>query len=123
MAYPVWPGSLPEPIIGDYQVNGELPVTRTPMESGRPRVHRTTNTIMRQVSYSIALTETQSDTFWDFFEDEGNTGADFFEMNIDTGRGMATHLCRFTSYPSTRKITGNKYMISGTIETDQQVAA
>lgn len=121
MPIPSWPTELPEPIISDYQVGGELPVVRTQMESGRPRVHRVTQTILRPVGFSIALNVEQSAIFWDFFNNDANAGADWFYMPIDTANAIEPHLCRFASYPSMRKIKADAYMISMQIETDEQV--
>jgi hypothetical protein len=112
---------LPEPIITDYSVEGSLPVVRTAMESGRARVHRVTDTIARNSGFSIALTVAQSAIFWNFFNDEANAGADWFYMPIDTANSVDVHLCRFTGYPSMKKIKADCYMVTVQIETDEQV--
>ncbi len=121
MPIPSWPVDLPEPIITDYAVDGSLPVVRTPMESGRPRVHRVTNTILRNASFSLVLTGVQSAIFWEFFNDEANAGADWFYMSIDTANSIDAHLCRFVGYPSMKKIKADLYMVSVQLETDEQV--
>ncbi len=121
MPIPTWPAELPEPIITDFGVEGSLPVVRTPMESGRGRAHRVTNTIMRNVSFSIVLTVAQAAIFWEFFNDEANAGADWFYMSIDTANSVDSHLCRFISHPSMKKIKADLYMVSVQLETDEQV--
>jgi len=61
-----WPTALPEVRQTDYGVSGELPVVRTQMESNRPRVQRVSKTIMRNISCSFVLNDTQAKTFWNF---------------------------------------------------------
>lgn len=114
-----WPAGLPIPRRDGYQVTGELPVVRTQMESGKARVHRVTGTIMRSISVSLLLNKTQVKIFWDFFNGEGNAGANFVAMPLVVGNAISNHLCRFTNYPSTT-LKGSYFEISFSVETDEQ---
>lgn len=116
-----WPTSLPEVRQQDYGVSGDLPVVRTQMESNRPRVQRVSKTIMRNISCSFVLNDSQAKTFWNFFEVDGNAGADWFYMPVLTGNSIAQHLVRFTSYPQSRIVRAGLYEINFALETDQQV--
>jgi hypothetical protein len=116
-----WPTTLPEVRQQDYGVAAELPVVRTTMESNRPRVQRTNKTIMRNITCSFILNNSQSKTFWNFFEVDGNAGADWFYMPVLTGNNISQHLARFASYPQLRMVRDGLYEINFTLETDQQV--
>lgn len=114
-----WPAALPHPKRDGYQVNGELPIVRTPMESGRARVHRVTSTIMRNISVGVVLDKKQTNLFWNFFNTDANAGADFIYVPVITGNAIKNHLCRFTSYPSVT-VNGLCFEISFSLETDEQ---
>ena len=120
MADPIWPVSLPQPILADYSVSGKANIIRTQMESGRPRVHRISKTVMRQVACSIACNALQAKTFWNFYNVDAGAGSIWFLMPLDTGNVMANHRCLFVDCPSMRKISGTQYMLTFAVETDEQ---
>jgi hypothetical protein len=121
MPTPVWPAALPEMRVMDYGVNGELPIVKTPMESGRSRAHRVSKTIMRKISCSFVLTPAKAAIFWNFFENDANAGADWFYVSLLTGNAIAQHLARFDSHPSMRPIHIEAFEFTFVLETDQQV--
>lgn len=122
MSYASWPAVFGIPQRSDYSVSGSLPVVRTTMENGRPRAHRVAKTIMRAVQVSIVLNSAeQCDNFFRFFEDEGNAGANWFYMPIQTASNVANHLVQFTSYPALLPIRKGRYKVSFTVQTDQQI--
>ncbi|MEJ2445148.1 MAG: hypothetical protein P8Y42_17130 [Exilibacterium sp.] len=114
----MWPQSLPRPLIAEYRVSGELPVIRTPMESGPDRVTRVSSSITRQVSVSLLVSHLQAATFWRFFETTANAGADWFSMPLDTAGGVAYHRVRFTRFPTQEYLNLTHYRIRCVLETD-----
>lgn len=116
-----WPESFGASQLSDFSVSGTLPVKRTEMESGRPRTFRTTKTIMRDAQVSFFFNKVQLGIFWNFFENEGNAGADWFYMPLIVGNTYSQHLVRFKTYPSQSTIKPNKFKITFTVETDQQI--
>ena len=121
MADPIWPVTLPLPIISDYSVSGTANVVRTTMENGRPRFNRVSKTIMRQPSCRIICTAAQAKTFWEFFDGDAGAGSVWFLMPLDTGNTVANHRCVFVGVPTATKIRADGYSFSFTVETDQQI--
>jgi hypothetical protein len=120
MSDPVWPLSLPEPIITDYSASGTANVLRTPMENGRPRFTRVSKAIMRQVQCSIACNAAQAKTFWQFFDGAAGAGSVWFQMPIDTGNVTANHRCVFMGVPNSKKLRNDAYLFTFSVETDEQ---
>jgi len=123
MPDPVWPESLPTPLLQGYKVNDELPLIRTKMESGPDRVTRTSTSFMSNVGFSILLSSAQRKTLRSWFENAANAGADWVSMPVDTGSGIAFHRCRIVAGLSWQPINSKTWRVNFKIETDERIEA
>lgn len=89
---------LPAPM-RPYSFADELPVIRTPFESGPPRVKRFSSDYTTTFSVQVYLTDAQLDAFRTFFDDpaEADRGANYFEMPLITRGNLVDHLVRILS--------------------------
>lgn len=120
MGYPAWPLELPqEPMMDGFDSDGQQPVRRQQMESGLDRVTRVSSTTARSNSISFALDASQLATFWSFYDNAANGGADFVLMPMVTGNSVAMHVCRIASYPKQSRY-GIHWRVSFSLETAHQ---
>ena len=97
MSDPTWPVSLPVPSLEGYSVTDKLPLIRTEMEGGASRVTRISTSYVSNISFSMVLDNEQATSFREFFEYSANAGANWVEIPLNTGQGVATHRARFMS--------------------------
>lgn len=117
MADPVWPGTLPAPLMSGYTGDRELPTIATQMEQGPQRRARYATTYTKRYTVRFVLDYTQSATFLTFFEGDANAGTNWIDMPIDNGLGVATHRCRIVSVQS-NTISDNLIGYNCTVETE-----
>ena len=119
MADPIWPESLPTPLLSGFGVSDDLPLIRTRMESGPDRVTRTSSTFMTNISFKLLLTASQYAEFRQFFETNCNAGADWFSIPLDTAGSVVYHRARFKKSPK-YSIERPFYRLSCQVETDER---
>lgn len=117
---PAWPVSLPAPLIEGYSMNEALPIIRTEMEQGPPRVTRISDVYTTQLTVGVALTASELSTFRTFLDGDANAGADWFDMPIITTNTKQDHRVRILSVNTVRDRT--IYRVTLQIETDEHVA-
>lgn len=121
MADPVWPGTLPHPLLGGFNARRNLPLIRTEMESGPPRASRISDVVVSNINFNLVLDATQCATFETFFEGDANAGADWFLMPVDTGQGVVNHRVRITGY-GLAIISDQLKRLSLSVETEERNA-
>jgi hypothetical protein len=101
-------------------VSDEPNLMRTKMESGPDRVTRIATAYMSKITVSFVMTPQQCIDFRYFYQNGANAGANWFDMPLDTGGGVAQHRVRFVSAP---KISRERphYRVSATLETDERL--
>lgn len=113
-----WPSTLPIPTNMSYSGSDELPVIRTPMEQGPPRVTRVSSVYMSELQVQCILTNAQLAIYRTYFAgSECQAGAGWFDMPIITGASVINHMVRITSSRWMR--SGNVWMLSLGLETDE----
>lgn len=115
-----WPSTLPNPLMSGYSMRDDLPLIRTEMEQGPPRVTRFSANFDTIITATIFITNAQLEIFRDFFENTVNLGADFFDIAANTKGTVVPHRCRIMNTPNYR-LAGNRWTVTLTLETDERV--
>ena len=115
-----WPSTLPNPLMSGYSMRDVVPLIKTEMEQGPPRVTRYSANFDTIISATIFLTNAQLSIFRDFYDTTTNLGADFFNIVSNTKGTPVLHRCRIVSSPNYR-FQNNKWNVSLSLETDERV--
>ena len=112
-----WPVTLP--ILNEgYSLDDELPVIRTEMEQGPPRVTRISTSYMTNLQVQCLLTDAQMTIYRAYFHgSECQAGAGWFDMPIMTGGAVIDHEVRITSSSASRD--GLHWRLSLGLETEE----
>lgn len=119
MADLTWPETLPLPLQAKYSVADAPNLQRTQMEVGPDRVTQVSKSFVSNIAVAWLFTLDQMPTFRGFFDNEINSGADWFSAEMDTGSGIRAHRVRFTTYPTMSR-DGNNYLITAALETEDR---
>ena len=118
-----WP--LNAAVLGNnYGFRDEQPVVRTPMEQGPERKVRISNQYSTMVSIEFLLTATELNTFRTYYiGSECEMGAGWFDMDIITTEGLATHEVRIED-EQVSKVSAepDRWLLRLTIETREHIA-
>ena len=114
-----WPETLPLPLQAKYSVADSPNLVRTEMEAGPDRVSQVSKAFISTIAVSWLFTRDQMPTFRGFFDNEINTGADWFNSEMDTGSGIRMHRVRFVNYPTMSR-DGNNYLVTAAVETEDR---
>ena len=115
-----WPTSLPSPLLSSYGVKGKQSLRRVSMEAGPDRVQRISDVTMRNVSMKMIVTTlAQRTDLMTFYNSDGNGGADWVTIPIDTGLGFVNHRVRFIAVPSITPMGNGNYSVTCPVETDE----
>ncbi len=121
MADPIWPASLPEPLLSGYTGDRELPIISTDMQQGPRRKARYATTYIKRYNCRFVVDRTQAATFLNFFEDAvngANCGTNWVDMPIDNGTGVATYRCRIISVQQNTLSSDELIVFNCTVETE-----
>tara|TARA_R110001583_G_scaffold34551_1_gene115857 strand:- start:11684 stop:12037 length:354 start_codon:yes stop_codon:yes gene_type:complete len=111
-----WP-ALPAPLLTGNGGTNKPNLRRTEMESGPARVARVAAAHLTDLNVSWLFSPAQMTTFMTFFEDDLFSGADWFDIALDSGGGARLHRCRFREgYRFARQ--GLNYSLTAVLETE-----
>jgi hypothetical protein len=97
MADPVWPDTLPAPLVGsDYNYKGVDPFSRTNMDGGIARQRRRFQSTPTNIAATWLFTTAQLATFESFVKNEINAGTSWFVVPLINGQGKNPVRARFT---------------------------
>ena len=115
MAIPQWPSSLPEYVLrDDYQ--GTLPdlTIESEMDQGPTKKRQRFTAGEEPIQVGWRMTESQLDTFRDFYLNDIGAGALSFEITHPRNRN--TIEVRFQGQPTWRSVGHEEYDVSATLE-------
>lgn len=113
-----WPASLPAPIIASYSVGQRVPIIRTDLESGPPRVARASHHYMSVGTFEIVVDATQHADFEQLFQDS-KLGTEWIDdVPLDTAGTYTTHRVRMTDVQRRMIKQPDTYKITVAFETD-----
>lgn len=103
-----WPANLPVPLLQGYELEAGDTTARTDMESGPARVRRRFTAAPDGVSLSLLLTETEMNTFRDFWDGDWAQGAAWVFFPVRDGRtpGIVSKECRPNKGPFKAQLAG-----------------
>ena len=116
-----WPSTLPAPRLSGYVVSPTDQTIRTDMEAGNSKVRRRTAARVDTLDVSWSFTETQFDTFRDWFEDSStgiSSGATWFTVTLATGTGSKASIsARFSGAFVATLNAFNMWTVNAKLET------
>lgn len=114
---PVWPiERLPLPTVEGYSVTPGEALTRTDMESGAARARRRFTQTPARVAVRWNLRPLTYAIFEAWFKFEAMEGAQWFEIELLGGIGLAPHQARFTRAYQARLASGNLWEVTAELE-------
>lgn len=122
MADPNFPASLPAPQVAGYTGSDDLPLWKTEMEQGPPRVTRFSNQYTTYQNFAFVFTEAELTVFMDFITNTINLGADWFNITIKTYGGQFVHRCRLRGTPA-RTYQNGLWRVNMVVDTEERVTS
>ncbi len=116
-SYPQFPVErIPLPSVDGYTISPGEAVIRTDMESGAARSRRRFSQTPACVSVRWNLRPLTYAIFESWFKHEILDGAEWFELPLLAGIGMATTQARFTKAYQAKLVRRNQWEVSGELE-------
>lgn len=103
-----------------YTLNEAPNIIRTQMEQGADRKQRIATQYSTFVDVQCHLTAAELNTFRTYYEGTAAHGAAWFDMDIITTQGVATHQVRIES-ASVSFITNDFWLLQMTLETEEHI--
>jgi len=118
MAPPTWPPDLPvQPLTSAYDEQPPRVLVRTPMESGPAKVRRKLSNNIRLVPLELRMTETQMETFDEFFMETLLGGAlRFTWTHPRTGENIDSRIVSDDSQGPSYRYDGKQCYVSFLLE-------
>jgi len=114
-----WPSNFPEPLLEGYGFKPDENVIRTDFEAGAARQRRRFTAIGKRVRAAFLFdSDALMDTFREFWRDDIEDGAAWFEMGLPLGAGLTTLGVRFVGVYEAHPLGGGLWRVSGEIETE-----
>lgn len=114
---PVWPvARIPLPNVEGYAITPGEALVRTDMESGAARARRRFTQTPAKVAVRWNLRPLTYAIFEAWFRHEAMEGAQWFEIELLGGIGLAPHQARFTKAYQARLSSGNLWEVSAELE-------
>ena len=116
-SYPQFPVErIPLPSVDGYTISPGEAVIRTDMESGAARSRRRFSQTPARVSVRWNLRPLTYAIFESWFKHEILDGAEWFELPLLAGIGMATTQARFTKAYQAKLVRKNQWEVTGELE-------
>lgn len=108
-----WPATLPAPTIAGYQGDSGLNVQRTDFDAAPARQRARYGNCPDELTLNFKFTAAQMAIFRNFWQVDINKGVDYFLMNVDIGKGIASHEIRFNGGRyQYQRLAGSNWQIS-----------
>lgn len=115
-----WPSTLPAPMAQGYGIDPVDPVIRTDMEVGAVRARRRTAARQDRVAVTWAFSDTELETFRDWFDDDATGaagGSAWFYIGLRIGNGgSTTEEARFTGSWRASFMGAGRWQVNATLE-------
>lgn len=112
----VWPDKIPLPTVDGYQISPSEGVIRTDMDSGAARARRRFTQTPAKVAVRWNLRPLTYAIFEAWFKHEAKEGAEWFDIELLGGIGMAMHQARFTKAYQAKLVRKNLWEVTGELE-------
>jgi len=112
-----WPNILPVPSKDGYSYKPEACVLRTQME-GKRRIRKVFTKQPYIFNITLRCTDKQLAVFEYFWKNELNSGLNWFDMPLTSGKGISTVTARFMDEPDINT-DGRYWRVSGSIEIEE----
>ena len=110
----VWPTELPAPALNSFNETPPMNAIRSNMDRGPAKVRRRTTANVRPVSFTLLLTQEQTQILDDFFVNDTFSGAEQFDFTHP--RTGAAVKARFAGEPSYSETEGIIYSAAVQLE-------
>lgn len=87
-----FPANLKPSVTQGYSFGLDQNVITQPVQGGPPLMMIDFAVAKAPVNIGLELTDSELQEFWEFYVNDINNGADSFNINIDTGLGLSSHL-------------------------------
>lgn len=114
-----WPTTLPPPSVSGYGLQPVDPTVRTDMEFGATRARRRSHARADRVTVSWLFTDSEMQTFRQWFDDDAGAagGAAWFNIDLPTGNGGITTVeARFAQVFEGELKKGLHWIVRATLE-------
>ena len=115
-----WPATLPALLLEGYTLQDDLPVIRTPFETGLPRITQISDVYVTTLTVAFLATAQQLQTYRNFLSGLAKFGAQLITMPLVTTQGVADHDVHIVS--SSIQRAGRYWRIQMTLETTEHIA-
>jgi hypothetical protein len=117
-----FPTPLPLPQQQGYALQHASPLQRAELHSGRSRQRRRFATVPSQATVNWLFDDAQLQTFEDWFHQDIDAGADWFDCRLKTPLGLQTHQCRFAEmYQGPTLAAPGLWRVTAKLEIKQRV--
>lgn len=116
MASVNWPIQLPDVMIDSFSASPEKQFLRTDMEKGPAKQRRFQSQSPEANTIKMYMTQAQRDRFEAWFHYEVGGGANWFNIQMPTPRGLATVEVRFVSPYSFKAVSHDAWYMTAKIE-------
>lgn len=111
---PTWPITLPAPALNTLEESPPDNTIRTTMDKGADKVRRRTTANIRPISFSMMLTEAQTEILDDFYTADTFSGSEAFDYTHP--RTGAAVQARFVNPPNYAEREGQVYAAAVSLE-------
>jgi len=113
-----FPTTLPRPLISSYGVTPENAMIRTDFDVGPARQRKRFTATPRKLDIAWTFNSDEMPTFLDFYETTVNHGTDWFNYNLDIGKGFMLYSTRFTQPYKAIKTSYRTWNVSTQLEVE-----
>ena len=119
MATPTFPISLPAPLISQYGYKDDIGnVSLSPKSFGYQTQKQISNTPYTNFTIGFIFTQSQMNTFEDFYKTDLINGHKWFIMTFRVGVGYLTHHCRMPDKYSANLISNQVWQVGFNLKVD-----
>lgn len=118
-----FPTTLPKPSSRAGMSVEHRPMSRrTTMEIGATRHRQISSNPISEVNLGWSLNQSQMAQFITFLEEDINFGVDYFEIELDLGKGLTQYSnVRFTEYPTWDWLSYGIWIVAAKVEVEPNV--